>query len=89
MIDDEPPIFEPNSKKNKGSCARAIKQYKDKILTRCEKSGKATYETVKAAAHQANHVFRHFNRPTTYYKCPHCKGYHLTTIREERKWTMK
>lgn len=51
----------------------ALKSHED-----CE--GKAAYEKKHKAAFKAAQVRKQYNIPTlTYYKCPRCKMYHLTS----------
>lgn len=52
-------------------------------MRRCRVTKKVKYETRKLASCNAHAVKRIFGREMRYYKCPFCKFWHLTTIKEK------
>lgn len=52
-------------------------------MRRCRATKKVKYETRKLASRSAHSVERIFGTKMEYYKCPLCKFWHLTTIKEK------
>ena len=54
-----------------------------KLLKSCVK--KVRHPSLQEAAKRIVHDYKHQKRTNTYYKCPQCGGYHLTTFKGSKK----
>ena len=54
-----------------------------KLIKSCVK--KVRHPNLKEAAKRIVHDYKHQKRTNTYYKCPQCGGYHLTTFKGSKK----
>ena len=54
-----------------------------KLIKSCVK--KVRHPNLQEAAKRIVHDYKHQKRTNTFYKCPECKGYHLTTFKGSKK----
>ena len=54
-----------------------------KLIKSCVK--KVRHPNLQEAAKRIIHDYKHQKRTNTFYKCPECKGYHLTTFKGTKR----
>ena len=54
-----------------------------KLIKSCVK--KVRHPNLQEAAKRIVHDYKHQKRTNTFYKCPECKGYHLTTFKGTKR----
>ena len=54
-----------------------------KLIKSCVK--KVRHPILQEAAKRIVYDYKHQKRTNTFYKCPECKGYHLTTFKGSKK----
>lgn len=62
---------------------RLTEEEQEKLKKSCVK--KVRHPNLQEAAKRIIHDYKHQKRTNTFYKCPECKGYHLTTFKGTKR----